>query len=88
MSGRHAGVQAILCKNFMTRAIYIHYFIHILNLVIRDVSKFVPYMPEFYSIISKIYTFSHSFSVTSECFKSIQQQLLIGEMNYPQRNMH
>ena len=81
MSGRHA---AILRKNYMTRAIYIHCCVHKLNLVIRDVSKVVPYMPEFYSIVSKIYTFFHSSSVTSECFKSIQQQLLIGEINYPQ----
>ncbi|CAF3520458.1 unnamed protein product [Rotaria socialis] len=78
MSGRHAGVQAILRRNYMTRAIYIHCFAHKLNLVIRDVSKVVPYLPEFYSIVSKIYSYFHSSSVTSECFKSVQQKLMIG----------
>ncbi|CAM4973722.1 unnamed protein product [Rotaria socialis] len=78
MSGRHAGVQAILRRNYMTRAIYMHCFAHKLNLVIRDVSKVVPYLPEFYSIVSKIYSYFHSSSVTSECFKSVQQKLMIG----------
>ncbi|CAF1991735.1 unnamed protein product [Rotaria magnacalcarata] len=78
MSGRHGGVQAILRRNYMTRAIYIHCFAHKLNLVIRDVSKVVPYLPEFYSIVSKIYSYFHSSSVTSECFKSVQQKLMIG----------
>ncbi|CAF1604927.1 unnamed protein product [Rotaria magnacalcarata] len=51
MSGRHAGVQAILRRNYMTRAIYMHCFAH---------------------------NYFHSSSVTSECFKSVQQKLMIG----------
>ncbi|CAF1475900.1 unnamed protein product, partial [Adineta ricciae] len=83
MSGRHAGVQTILRENYMTRAIYIHCFVHKLNLVICDVSKVVPYLSEFYSIVSKIYTYFNASSVTNECFKNIQQQLLTENNNIP-----
>ena len=82
MSGKHAGVQAILRQNFMIRAIYVHCFAHRLNLVICDVSKVVPYLSEFYSIVSKIYTYFHSSSVTNELFKNVQETLLIGEIYY------
>ncbi len=82
MSGKHAGVQTILRENYMTGAIYIHCFVHKLNLVICDVSKVVPYLSEFYSIVSKIYAYFHTSSVTNECFKNIQQQLLIGRTNH------
>jgi hypothetical protein len=81
MSGKHAGVQAILRQRFMVTAIYVHCFAHKLNLVICDVSKIVPYLSEFYSIVSKIYTYFHSSSVTNEWFKNVQQQLITGEIN-------
>ena len=80
MSGKHAGVQAILREKYMFRAIYVHCCAHRLNLVICDVSKVVPYLPEFYSIVSRIYTYFHSSSVTSESFQKIQQSLMIGEI--------
>lgn len=82
MSGRHAGVQAILRQNFMVTAVYVHCFAHKLNLVICDVSKVVPYLSEFYSIVSKIYTYFRSSSVTNELFKNVQQRLIIGEINH------
>jgi hypothetical protein len=82
MSGKHAGVQAILRENYTITAIYVHCFADRLNLVICDVSKIVPYLSEFYSLVSKIYTYFHSSSVTNECFKSVQQQLILGNINY------
>jgi hypothetical protein len=84
MSDKHAGAQAILRQNSMVAAIYVHCFAHKINLVICDVSKVVPYLSEFYSIVSKIYTYFHSSSVTNEWFKNIQQQLIIDEINLPQ----
>lgn len=78
MSGKHAGVQAILRENYMPGAIYVHCFAHRLNLVICDVSKVVPYLSEFYSILSKIHTYFSS-SVTHESFVSVQKQLNIGK---------
>ncbi|CAF1489142.1 unnamed protein product [Adineta ricciae] len=75
MSGKHAGVQAILRQNFAPGAIYIHCYAHQLNLVICDVSQVVLYLPEFYCVLSKIHSyFSHS-SVTNEWFKCVQKEL-------------
>jgi len=82
MSGKHAGVQAILREDFITTAIYVHCFAHRLNLVICDVSKVVPYLSEFYSIVSKIHKYFHKSSVTNEWFKHFQQQLILGKVNY------
>ena len=79
MSGRHAGVQALLRQRYVPNAIYVHCYAHKLNLVICDVTKTVPYLSEFFSIISKIYNFFHASSVTNEKFKTVQQQLGIGE---------
>ena len=79
MSGKTAGVQALLRQKHMPNAIYVHCYAHKLNLVICDVTKTVPYLSEFYSIINKIYTYFHTSSVTNECFKKIQQQLKLGE---------
>lgn len=79
MSGKHSGVQSLLRKQYIPRAIYVHCYAHKLNLVISDVTKAVPYLSEFYSIINKIYTYFHKSSVTNEVFKKVQQQLKIGE---------
>jgi hypothetical protein len=57
----------------------VHCYAHKLNLVICDVTKAVPYLSEFYSIVNKIYTYFHKSSVTNETFKKVQQQLKIGE---------
>ncbi|CAF4660031.1 unnamed protein product [Rotaria socialis] len=80
LSGKHAGVQALLRQQHIPNAIYVHCYAHKLNLVICNVTKSVPYLSEFYSIISKIYTYFHTSSVTNETFKKIQQQLKIEEL--------
>ena len=54
MGGKHAGVQAILREEFMSNAIYIHYHVHRLNLVIVDVCVSVSHVCEFYAILKKI----------------------------------
>ncbi|CAF1525059.1 unnamed protein product [Adineta ricciae] len=59
MSGKNAGVQALLCQRYIPNGIYVHCHAHKLNPVICDVTKTVPYSSEFYSIINKIYTYFH-----------------------------
>ena len=80
MSGKHAGVQAILRQKYIPGAIYIHCYAHQLNLVICDVSKVVPYLPEFYSILSKIHSYFSRSSVTNECYKRVQIELKLGTL--------
>jgi hypothetical protein len=65
--------NSILRANYTITAIYVHCFAHRLNLVICDVSKIVSYLSEFYSLVSKIYTYFHS--------SSVQQQLILGKIN-------
>ena len=77
MTGKHAGVQALLRKQDMPNAIYVHCYAHELNLVICDSTKSVPYLSEFYSVINKIYTYFNTSSVTNEKFKQLQQELIL-----------
>lgn len=79
MSGKYAGVQVLLRQRFIPNAIYVHCYAHKLNLVICDVTKHVPYLPEFYLIINKIFNYFHASSVTNATFKKVQQQLKIGK---------
>jgi hypothetical protein len=79
MSGKHAGVQAILRKKYMPSAIYVHCYAHRLNLVICDVSKAVPYLSEFYSILSKLHSYFSS-SVTREFLSNAQGELNTGKI--------
>lgn len=79
MSGNNAAVQALLRQQYIPNAIYVHCYAHKLNLVICDVTRAIPYLSEFYSIISKIYTYFHASSVTNETFKLVQQQLNLGK---------
>lgn len=79
MSGKHAGVQALLREQYILNAIYVHCYAHRLNLVICDVTKSVPYLSEFYSIIRKIHSYFSASSVTNETFKKVQQQLKLGK---------
>jgi hypothetical protein len=78
MSGCHAGVQTILRERHMPKGVYIHCFVHRLNLVIVDVCKVVPYCKEFYSIISKINSYFTASGVTNAYFKDAQQLLELG----------
>jgi hypothetical protein len=80
MSGKNAGVQAILRENYIPGAIYIHCYAHQLNLVICDVSKVVPYFSEFYSILSKIHSYFSRSSVTNEWFQCVQKELKLGKI--------
>ncbi|CAF3612443.1 unnamed protein product [Rotaria socialis] len=79
MSGKHAGVQALLRQRYIPNAIYVHCYAHKLNLVICDVTKSVPYLAEFYSIINAIYRYFNKSSVNNKTFKKVQQQLKLGE---------
>ena len=79
MSGKHVGVQAILREKHMPSAIYVHCYAHRLNLVICDVSKAVPYLSEFYSILSKLHSYFSS-SVTREFLSNAQGELNTGKI--------
>ena len=79
MSGKNAGVQALLRQQYVPNAIYVHCYAHKLNLVICDVTYAVPYLSEFYSIVSKTCTYFHTSSVTNEKFKSVQRQFYLGK---------
>ena len=80
MSGKNAGVQALLRQQYTPHAIYVHCYTHKLNLVICDVTCAVSYLSEFYSIVSKTYTYFHTSSVTNEKFKSVQRQFYLGKI--------
>jgi hypothetical protein len=78
MSGKHTGLQAILRENYTPRGIYVHCSTHRLNLVIVDACKGVPYVDEFFSIMSKLHDYFSSSGVTNEHFRNAQQLLNIG----------
>jgi hypothetical protein len=82
MSGKNAGVQAILRKNFMPNAIYIHCYVHRLNLVIVDVCLSISYVSEFYRIIAKIHKYFTASGVTNQYFRDAQNQLQVGKVYY------
>lgn len=75
MAGEQNGVHVILQKNFMPRAIYFHCMAHRLNLVICDVCCVVPYVDEFFSILSKIHQYFSASGVTNRYFREAQQLL-------------
>ena len=79
MVSKHTGLQALLRQRYIPNAIYVHCYAHKLNLIICDVTKSVPYLTEFYSIISKIHRYFKQSSVSNETFKNVQQQLKLGE---------
>ena len=78
MSGQHNGVHVILQQNFMPKAIYIHCMAHRLNLVICHVCLIVPYIDEFFSIISKIHEYFTTSGVTNRYFCDAQKLLKLG----------
>ncbi|CAF3455905.1 unnamed protein product, partial [Rotaria sp. Silwood2] len=81
MSGKNAGLQAILCEQFMPKAIYIHCHVHRLNLVIVDVCLSISYVCEFYAIIKNIYKYFTASVVTNEHFRDAQNQLKLTYTN-------
>ena len=78
MSGKFAGLQAIMREKYMPKGVYIHCFTHRLNLVVADVCKVVHYIDEFYSIMSLIYSFFTCSSVSNEFFQKAQEKLKLG----------
>ncbi len=79
MSGKHNGVHVILQQNHMPRGIYIHCMAHRLNLVICDVCSVVPYVDEFFSIVSKIHEYFTESGVTNRYFCDAQKLLELGK---------
>ena len=79
MSGKNAGLQAILREQFMPKAIYIHCHVHRLNLVIVDVCISIPYVCEFYTIIKSIHKYFTASAVTNEYFRAAQDQLKLSK---------
>ncbi|CAF3369991.1 unnamed protein product [Rotaria sp. Silwood2] len=75
MSGQYSGVHAILQQNFMPKAIYIHCMAHRLNLVICHVCLVIPYIEEFFSILSNIHNYFISSGVTNRYFCDAQKLL-------------
>jgi len=78
MSGCSAGVKALLRKDYMPNAIYIHCSAHRLNLVINDTCKAVVYMPDYFSIAASIHSFFTESGVTNSYLKQAQQKLDFG----------
>lgn len=78
MSGRNAGVQAILREQFMPKAVYVHCHVHRLNLVVADVCTSVSHVIEFYSVVAKIHNYFTASSVTNERFRDAQRKLKLG----------
>ena len=81
MGGKNAGVQAILREQFMLNAIYVHCYVHRLNLVISDVCLSVSYVSEFYTVVAKIHNYFTASTVTNERFREAQSQLQLGTKN-------
>ncbi|CAF4564601.1 unnamed protein product [Rotaria sp. Silwood2] len=70
----------------MPNAIYVHCYVHRLNLVIADVCVSVSYVNEFYAIISTIYTYFTVSGVNNERFRDAQVQLHLGFNTVGQRD--
>ena len=56
MSGRCAGVQAKVRK-FAPKAIYVHCYAHVLNLVLLDSCRSVSSASEFFALLEALYVF-------------------------------
>jgi len=80
MSGKNAGLQAILRENFMPNAIYVHCYVHRLNLVIVHVSLSISYLNEFYRVLSKIHEYFTASGVTNRYFREAQCHLKLGRV--------
>ena len=79
MAGEQNGVHVILPKNFMPGTIYFHSMVHRLNLVICDVCCVVPYVDEFFSLLSKIHQYFSASGVTNRYFHEAQKLLELGK---------
>ena len=57
MSGAHGGMQKLLSDHCKRVIIYIHWFCHRLNLVVKDIISAVPFVADHFSITSEMYDF-------------------------------
>ena len=85
MAGQCNGVHVILRQNFMPRAMYIHCMVHRVNLVVCDVCSLVPYIDEFFSIVSKIHGYFTKSGITNRYFCDAQKSLELSKKN---KNRH
>ena len=56
MSGRYTGVQTGL-KEVTPYATYIHFYAHLLNLVLVNCAKAIPHADEFFFLVEFLYVF-------------------------------
>ena len=80
MSGCNAGVRVLLRKDHIPKGIYIHCSCHRLSLVINDTCKAVPYMNDYFSIMSTLYSYFTESGVTNTFFKKAQADLNLSKL--------
>jgi hypothetical protein len=81
MRGHIAGVQTIMRQIYMPKAVYVHCWTHRLHLVIVDVCRVVPFVDDFFSLVSKLYTYFTKFGVTNKYFRDAQEYLELGKLD-------
>jgi hypothetical protein len=81
MRGHIAGVQTIMREMYMPKAVYVHCWTHRLHLVIVDVCRVVPFVDDFFSLVSKLYTYFTKSGVTNKYFRDAQEQLDLGKFD-------
>jgi len=74
MSGKHAGVQAILKKDF-PRAMYIHCWNHCLNLALQDITKGCTWIRDALGLVHGVFTFFKDSPKRKEALKELQDGL-------------
>lgn len=81
MRGHIAGVQTIMRQMYMPKAVYVHCWTHRLHLVIVDVCRVVPFVDDFFSLVSKLYTYFTKSGVTNKYFRDAQEHLDLGNFD-------
>jgi hypothetical protein len=81
MRGHVAGVQTIMRQMYMPKAVYVHCWTHRLHLVIVDVCRVVPFVDDFFSLVSKLYTYFTKSGVTNKYFRDAQEYLELGKFD-------
>ena len=79
MRGHVAGVQTIMREMYMAKAVYVHCWTHRLHLVVIDVCRVVPFVDDFFSLVSKLYTYFNKSGVTNKYFRNAQEYLGLGK---------
>lgn len=79
MSGCNAGVHVLLREDHMPKGVYIHCSCHRLNLVINDTCKAVPYLKDYFSIVSELHSYFTESGVTNTFFKKAQEDLKLSK---------